>query len=35
MGAAQCEPVRRTTQLWYLAVFALILFYREVLWAEM
>ena len=34
MGVAQCEPVRRTTRLLYFAVFALILFYREVPWAE-
>ena len=34
MGVAQCEPARHKTQLLYLAVFALILFYREVPWAE-
>jgi len=34
MGVSQCEPARRKTQLFYLVVFALILFYREVAWAE-
>lgn len=34
MGVAQCEPARHKTQLLYLAVFPLILFYREVPWAE-
>jgi hypothetical protein len=33
LGIAQCQPERRTTQLFYLAVFVLILFYREVPWA--
>jgi hypothetical protein len=33
LGVAQCQPERRTTQLFYLAVFVLILFYREVPWA--
>jgi hypothetical protein len=32
LGVAQCEPGRRKTQLSYLIVFALILFYREVPW---
>ncbi len=34
MGVAQCEPERGKTHLIYLAVFGLILFYREVPWAE-
>jgi len=34
MGVAQCEPQRRTLLLLYLAVFGLILLYREVAWAE-
>jgi hypothetical protein len=33
LGIAQCQPERRTTQLCYLAVFVLILFYRQVPWA--
>jgi len=33
MGVAQCRRERHTTRLAYLAVFALILFYREVDWA--
>jgi hypothetical protein len=32
LGVAQCEPERRKTQLLYLLVFALILFYRDVSW---
>jgi hypothetical protein len=32
LGVAQCEPERRKTQLLYLAVFALILFYRDTPW---
>jgi hypothetical protein len=32
LGSAQCEPERRKTQLSYLLVFALILFYRDVSW---
>jgi hypothetical protein len=32
MGVAQCEPERRATRLFYLAVFVLILFYRQVPW---
>ncbi len=34
MGVAQCAPERRRTRLLYLAVFALILFYRDVPWVE-
>jgi len=34
LGVSQCEPTRRKTQLFYLVVFALILFYREVPWTE-
>jgi hypothetical protein len=34
MGVAQCEPARWRTRLGYLAAFALILFYREVPWAN-
>lgn len=34
VGVAQCEPERGKTRLVYLAVFGLILFYREVPWAE-
>ncbi|MBI3800620.1 MAG: hypothetical protein HY268_27035 [Deltaproteobacteria bacterium] len=34
MGVAQCDPARRKTRLGYLAVFGLILFYREVPWVE-
>ncbi len=34
MGVAQCDSTRRKTRLFYLAVFALILFYREVPWLE-
>lgn len=33
LGVAQCQPERRTTRLFYLAVFVLILFYRQVPWA--
>jgi hypothetical protein len=33
LGIAQCQPERRTTQLCYLVVFFLILFYRQVPWA--
>lgn len=33
LGVAQCQPERRTTQLFYLAVFVLILFYLQVPWA--
>lgn len=32
MGVAQCDPARRKTQLLYLIVFALILFYRDASW---
>jgi hypothetical protein len=32
MGVAQCDSARRKTRLLYLAVFGLILFYREVPW---
>jgi hypothetical protein len=32
LGVAQCEPGRRKTQISYLIVFALILFYRDVPW---
>jgi hypothetical protein len=32
LGSAQCEPERRKTQLLYLLVFALILFYRDGSW---
>ncbi len=35
MGVAQCEPERRGTRLLYLAVYALILAYREVPWATL
>ncbi len=35
MGVAQCEPERRGTRLLYLAVYALILGYREVPWATL
>ncbi len=35
MGFAQCTPQRRTARLLYLAVFGLILFYREVPWANL
>jgi len=34
MGVAQCAPERQTTRLLYLACFGLIVFYREVPWAE-
>jgi hypothetical protein len=34
MGAAQCEPEQRRTRWAYMAVFVLILFYREISWAE-
>ena len=34
LGVAQCEPGRRKTQLAYLVVFVLILFYREVPWVK-
>jgi hypothetical protein len=34
MGIAQCEPERRVTRFIYLAVFFIILFYREVPWAN-
>ncbi|MBW2714325.1 MAG: hypothetical protein JRC77_11320, partial [Deltaproteobacteria bacterium] len=34
MGVAQCDSDRRRTRLCYLGTFALILFYREVPWAE-
>ena len=34
MGVAQCAPERRRTRLLYLAVFALVLFYRDVPWVE-
>jgi hypothetical protein len=32
LGVAQCQPERRMTRLFYLGVFVLILFYREVPW---
>ena len=35
MGVAQCEPVRKRTRLFYLAIFGLVLFYREVPWANL
>ena len=34
MGVAQCGSTRHTTRLLYLAVFGLIIFYREVPWVE-
>src|SRR5262245_14685477 len=34
LGVAQCDPSRRRTRFLYLAVFALILFYREVPWVD-
>jgi hypothetical protein len=34
MGVAQCDPARWRIRLGYLAAFGLILFYREVPWAE-
>jgi hypothetical protein len=34
MGIAQCGSTRHTTRLLYLAIFGLIIFYREVPWVE-
>jgi len=34
MGVAQCEATRHTTRLFYLVVFGLIIFYREVPWVD-
>jgi hypothetical protein len=35
MGAAQCEPERRTARVLYVAAFGLVLLYREIPWARL